>query len=86
MPSYTPNQINKDEMINRIREKMLNKNNNITSDQRKKFKGSLKNSIVKDFLVDLLLIKENTINHQDDEIHRLREENKRLQAILTSRN
>lgn len=71
MPSYTPNQITKDEMIEIIREKMLSKSNNITENQRKKFKKSLSSqngNNVKDFLVELLLIQTNKVNHLEYEL------------------
>jgi hypothetical protein len=75
MPSYTPNQITKDEMIEIIREKMLSKSNNITENQRKKFKKSLSSqngNNVKDFLVELLLIQTNKVNHLEYELHKFR--------------
>jgi len=75
MPDYIPNQINKEQLIEIIREKMLSKNNNITENQRKKFKKSLSSQAgnnVKDFLVELLLIQTNKVNHLEHELHKLR--------------
>ncbi len=77
--------MDKENIILHIKEKMLFKDNNITEDMRKKFKGSLKKSPVKDFLVDLILTKQNTIIEQENEIYRLRRENQRLESILSSR-
>ena len=75
MPDYIPNQINKEQLIEIIREKMLSKDNNITENQRKKFKKSLSSqggNNVKDFLVELLLIQTNKVNHLEHELHKLR--------------
>ena len=75
MPDYIPNQINKEQLIEIIREKMLSKDNNITENQRKKFKKSLSSqggNNVKDFLVELLLIETNKVNHLEHELHKLR--------------
>jgi len=75
MPEYIPNQINKEQLIEIIREKMLSKHNNITEDQRKKFKKSLSSqngNNVKDFLVELLLIETNKVNHLEHELYQLR--------------
>jgi len=75
MPDYIPNQINKEQLIEIIREKMLSKHNNITENQRKKFKKSLSSqggNNVKDFLVELLLIETNKVNHLEHELHKLR--------------
>ena len=85
MPSYTPNQINKDEMIELIRESMLSNHNNITEGQRKKFKKSLSSqggNNVKTFLVDLLLIKQNKLNHLEYEHNQMKKENERLKTLL----
>ena len=75
MQDYIPNQINKEQLIEIIREKMLSKDNNITENQRKKFKKSLSSqggNNVKDFLVELLLIQTNKVNHLEQELHKLR--------------
>jgi len=75
MPEYIPNQINKEQLIEIIREKMLSKDNNITENQRKKFKKSLSSqngNNVKDFLVELLLIETNKVNHLEYELNQLR--------------
>ena len=75
MPNYIPNQINKEQLIEIIREKMLSKDNNITENQRKKFKKSLSSqggNNVKDFLFELLLIQTNKVNHLEQELHKLR--------------
>ena len=75
MSEYIPNQINKEQLIEIIREKMLSKHNNITEDQRKKFKKSLSSqngNNVKDFLVELLLIETNKVNHLEYELNQLR--------------
>jgi hypothetical protein len=75
MLDYIPNQINKEQLIEIIREKMLLKDNNITENQRKKFKKSLSSQAgnnVKDFLVELLLIQTNKVNHLEHELHKLR--------------
>jgi hypothetical protein len=75
MSEYIPNQINKEQLIEIIREKMLSKHNNITEDQRKKFKKSLSSqngNNVKDFLVELLLIETNKVNHLEYELYQLR--------------
>ena len=76
MSSRDPNQITKDELIEIIREKMLSKDNNITENQRKKFKKSLSSqngNNVKDFLVELLLIEKNKVNHLEYELEKLKE-------------
>tara|TARA_R100001591_G_C4329782_1_gene177774 strand:- start:815 stop:1090 length:276 start_codon:yes stop_codon:yes gene_type:complete len=90
MPSYTPNQITKDEMIEIIREKMLSQSNNITENQRKKFKKSLSphqvaGSNVKDFLVDLLLTTQNRLNHLEYEFASMKRENERLENIIQAK-
>jgi hypothetical protein len=90
MPSYTPNQITKDKMIEIIREKMLSQSNNITENQRKKFKKSLSphqvaGSNVKDFLVDLLLIETNKVNHLEFELKSMKKEKDRLENILQAK-
>ena len=90
MPSYTPNQITKDEMIEIIREKMLSQSNNITENQRKKFKKSLSphqvaGSNVKDFLVDLLLTTQNRLNHLEFEFESMKRENERLENIIQAK-
>jgi len=75
MSEFIPNQINKEQLIEIIREKMLSKHNNITEDQRKKFKKSLSSqngNNVKDFLVELLLIETNKVNHLEYELYQLR--------------
>jgi len=75
MSEFIPNQINKEQLIEIIREKMLSKHNNITEDQRKKFKKSLSSqngNNVKDFLVELLLIETNKVNHLEYELNQLR--------------
>ena len=75
MPEFIPNQINKEQLIEIIREKMLSKDNNITENQRKKFKKSLSSqngNNVKDFLVELLLIETNKVNHLENELYQLR--------------
>jgi hypothetical protein len=75
MSEYIPNQINKEQLIEIIREKMLSKHNNITENQRKKFKKSLSSQSgnnVKDFLVELLLIETNKVNHLENELYQLR--------------
>jgi len=75
MSEYIPNQINKEQLIEIIREKMLSKHNNITENQRKKFKKSLSSQSgnnVKDFLVELLLIETNKVNHLENELYKLR--------------
>jgi len=85
MPLYTPNQITKDEMIELIREKMLSTSNNITEGQRKKFKKSLLSqdgNNVKTFLVDLLLINQNKLNHLEYEYDKMKIENQRLKTLL----
>jgi len=88
MPSYTPNQINKDEMIEIIRDRMLSTGNNITEGQRKKFKKSLSSqggNNVKTFLVDLLLIKQNKLNHLEYEHNQMKKENERLKTLLQAK-
>ena len=85
MPLYTPNQITKDEMIELIREKMLSTSNNITEGQRKKFKKSLLSqdgNNVKTFLVDLLLINQNKLNHLEYEYDKMKIENQRLHKAM----
>jgi len=75
MSEFIPNQINKEQLIEIIREKMLSKHNNITENQRKKFKKSLSSQNgynVKDFLVELLLIETNKVNHLENELYQLR--------------
>ena len=75
MSEFIPNQINKEQLIEIIREKMLSKHNNITENQRKKFKKSLSSQSgnnVKDFLVELLLIETNKVNHLENELNQLR--------------
>ena len=89
MPLYTPNQITKDEMIELIGEKMLSTSNTITEGQRKKFKKSLLSqdgNNVKTFLVDLLLINQNKLNHLEYEYDKMKIENQRLhKAILNQK-
>ena len=75
MSEFIPNQINKEQLIEIIREKMLSKDNNITENQRKKFKKSLSSqngNNVKDYLVELLLIETNKVNHLEYELYQLR--------------
>lgn len=88
MPSYTPNQITKDQMIEIIREKMLSQSNNITENQRKKFKKSLSSqggNNVKDFLVDLLLTTQNRLNHLEYQFYSMKKEKDRLENILQAK-